>query len=93
MLNQVVIIGRIQKIIEDEDKNMILKLKVENNSNVELFDIKLQNNIAKSLSKSCIENDIVGIKGKLECINDKMLVHADRVTFLSKRRENDEIER
>lgn len=93
MLNQVVIIGRIQKIMEYENDKVILKLKVESNSNSELFDVNLQKNIAKTLSETCSENDIVGIKGKLECIDGKMMIHADKVTFLTQKKEKDEIER
>lgn len=96
MLNQVVLVGRINKEIE----NNILSLAIPRSSKNEngeyetdFIDIYVSGNIAKSTSEYTKKGDIVGIKGRLERmpqINQKnLMVVAERVTFLSTRKEGE----
>lgn len=90
MLNQVELVGRINKEIE----NNILSLAIPRSSKNEngeyetdFIDIYVSGNIAKSTSEYTKKGDIVGIKGRLERmpqINQKnLMVVAEKVTFLS----------
>lgn len=43
----------------------------------------LHNDIARNTAEYCRKGDIIGIKGRLQSENKRLLVIADKVTFLS----------
>ena len=92
-MNNVVLIGRINNDIEkmesEEKTSYRLMLKVMRNfknANGE-YDtdyIELTSYVGSNTFEYCKKNDLIGIKGRIESIEDKAIrVIADRVTFLS----------
>lgn len=96
MLNQVVLVGRINKEIENNILSLAIPRNYKNESGeyeTDFIDIYVSGNIAKSISEYVKKGDIVGIKGRLERmpqINQKnLMVVAEKVTFLSTRKEGE----
>lgn len=95
MMNNVVLIGRINndiEKIENEEKTAYrLMLKVMRNFKnangeyeTDYIPIELTSYIGSNTFEYCKKNDLIGIKGRIESIEDKAIrVIADRVTFLS----------
>lgn len=94
MLNQTVIVGRLleEPIIEEVDnkKQAVITLSVprifKNEQGEYEFDnipIVLWNGIAENAKGYCHKGDLVGAKGRLQVIDEKIYVIADKITFLS----------
>lgn len=81
MLNRAVVVGRIQKIFDDS----IVELRVTLNekSSYAIVPVLLSLNIYENLKRHCIEEDIIGIKGRLIDKAGHLMVEASKVTFLS----------
>lgn len=102
MLNQVVIVGRLmERPIVEENQNgrkvSVLTLSVprsfKNDEGVydtDYIKCTTWNGIAENIVEYCKKGDIVGVKGRLQCLsgNELQLV-AEKVTFLSSRKEED----
>lgn len=93
MLNNVVLVGRIDKI---HNITQTIQLKVprnHKNPDTNLYDddlitITLTENLYKNLKDYCKENDLVGIKGHIEATPLEIKIIADKVTFLSSNTQN-----
>ena len=89
MLNNVVLVGRINKIPQITANTIQLKVpRNYKNPDTNLYDddlitITLRENLYKNLKDYCKENDIVGIKGHIEATPLEIKIVADKVTFLS----------
>ena len=89
MLNNVVLVGRINKIPQITANTIQLKVpRNYKNPDTNLYDddlitITLRENLYKNLKDYCKENDIVGIKGHIEATPLEIKIIADKVTFLS----------
>ena len=95
MLNQVVLVGRIShdlkiKEIEENKKELDLILAVsrsyKNKDGIYetgFINCKVYENIIDSTFKHCKKGDVVGIRGRLQVINDNMIVIAERISFLT----------
>lgn len=97
MTNTVVLVGRIAKL--KEEKGTILTIAVnrsfknkEGIYETDFIDCHLFDNVAESTKYYCKNGDIIGIKGRLQKDNEKMIVVADRLTFLTTKKDNDNIE-
>lgn len=89
MLNQVVLVGRINKI-----KNNKITLAVPRNyKNAEgVYDTdylvaKLSETVAQNVVEYCKTGDLVGIKGRLEQVHGDTMIMAEKVSFLSSKKE------
>ena len=104
MLNQVVLVGRLNKdlIIEENEKKekvIILTLAVPRsykNENgeyeMDFIDCILWNGIAEQTAEYCKKGDVVGIRGRLQSNNGELQLVADKVTFLDhKKKEDDDL--
>lgn len=102
MLNQVVLVGRLTKEIkvlkslESEKKyaNIIIAIpRAFKNMNGEyetdFIHAKLWDSVAENTAEYCKKGDIIGIKGRLEQVGKQQLVIAEKVTFLSSRKSED----
>ena len=81
MLNNTVLVGRIKYISPD-----FMDVAVFNSSDKEAYDlitVAISENISKHANEYCTLNDLVGVKGKLANKDGKLVVVADRITFLS----------
>ncbi len=94
MTNVVVLIGAIEKSYFDEElKICVVELKLRKTVQVsydveefETYKIKLWKGIYSDVNslKSFTENLILGVKGRLEIINDSVYICAETVSFLGK---------
>lgn len=104
MLNQIVIIGRLvaNPIINEEDGKKISKITIavprsyKNEDGIydtDFIDAILWNGIANNVVEYCHKGDLLGIKGRLESRKEKdkniMQVVAEKVTFLSSKKEEE----
>lgn len=106
MSNQVIIVGRLvqdpqTKELENELKTSYITLAVQRNYKnsegiyeTDLIPCVLYKCIAENTVKYCKKGDLVGIKGRLQTRKEKetavIEIVAERVTFLSSRKENEE---
>ncbi len=102
-MNQVILVGRLATdptVIENGEKMVtIISLAIsrdyKNSEGIyetDFIKCTLWNGIASSTKDYCHKGDVVGIKGKLQVVNNELTVVANKVTFLSsnclKEREN-----
>ena len=96
MLNQVVLVGRIVKNIDDDSKYMTIAVsrscKNENGEyETDLIDVYVKGHIANATKEYCHKGDLVGIKGLIETsVTDEIRrinIIANKVSFLSKSKE------
>lgn len=90
MLNQVVVVGRIYSIENDELVMAVPRsFKNENGEyDTDYIEVRLSKSIEDNVSTYCEKGDLVGVKGRLESSINKMQVIADKVTFLSSRKKD-----
>ena len=90
MLNQVVVVGRINSM---ENGNLVIAVprsfKNENGEyDTDYIEARLSKSIESNVSTYCEIGDLVGIKGRLESDTNKMFVIAEKVTFLSSKKKD-----
>lgn len=90
MLNNFMVVGRINNIDLEDDK-CILAMKVTRsykNENGEyeedLINIQVFDNLSNTLNEYCKTGDLVGVKGRIQ--NSNVLI-AEKITFLSSKKE------
>ena len=92
MSNYVILIGRIvnELTIDSDTKNCKITIAInrafKNEDGIyetDLIPVTLKENLAKNVVENCKKGDLVGIKGRIEKIDEPMQIIADRVTFLS----------
>ena len=101
MLNQIVLVGRIADLKSNSNKesgktSSTLTLacsrsykNIDGIYETDLLKIELYNGLAQNTAEYCKKGDLVGIKGRVETIKNKMVIIADKLTFLSSRKESD----
>lgn len=90
-MNQVVLIGRIERIVKKDEEQLILTMSVpafsknEKESRViDMINCTLLGNVAKQTAEYCKVNDVVGIRGRIQKRGQyPMEIIAEKVTFLS----------
>ena len=103
MLNQVVIVGRlVAKPIVEENENgrkvseitLAVPRSYKNAEGIyetDFIKCTLLNGIAENTVEYCNKGDIIGVKGRLECLGgNELQVVAERVTFLSNNKNKEE---
>ena len=99
MLNQIVLVGRITSDLEinevENKKVATITLAVSRsfkNANGEyetdFVPITIWNGIAENVCEYCKKGDIVGVKGRIQTKEDKIEIVAEKVTFLSSRKQD-----
>ena len=95
MLNQFIIVGRIVKDLEKESNVITIAIprhykNKDGEYDTDFVDVAIYGTLAKTTIEYCKKGDIIGVKGniKSEISNDirKMLLVAERVTFLSSKK-------
>ena len=102
MLNQVVIVGRlVERPIVEENQNgrkvSVLTISVprsfKNDEGVydtDYIKCTLWGNVAETTAEYCEIGDLVGVKGRLQCLNGSSLqLVGEKVSFLSSRKKED----
>lgn len=102
MLNQIVMVGRLTqdpeiKELEDDRKVVTITVAVprsyknaEGVYETDFIKCTLWNGIAETATEYCKKGDLVGIKGRLQCTDSKLEVIAEKVSFLSSSKKDDE---
>ena len=96
MLNQVVIVGRlVEKLIVEENENgkkvcdIILAVprsykNAEGIYDTDFIKCVLWNGIAENTAEYCNKGDVIGVKGRLQCLSgNELQLIAEKVSFLS----------
>lgn len=101
MLNQVVLVGRLVanpnvKELETGKKVSNITLAVtrgfknaEGEYDTDFVDVTLWDGIAENTAEYCKKGDIVGVKGRVQKIKSKLVIIAEKVTFLSSTKSED----
>ena len=84
MLNQVVLVGRLEKLKEKENC-FLLFLKINEN---EILKINVNKAIGENIKNYCSVSDVIGVKGKINVLDNKMGITAEKITLLSSKKEN-----
>ena len=102
MLNQTVIVGRlVEKSIIEEKENGVKLSKitlavqrayknVNGEYETDMIPVTLWKGVAENTVEYCHKGDLVGIKGRLQTREDKVEIIAEKVTFLSNERKDEE---
>jgi single-strand DNA-binding protein len=97
MLNQIVLVGRLVNI--ESDEKTIITLAVprsfknsEGEYETDYIPVTLWGTIAKNTEEYCKKGDLVGVKGRVVGENGTIELVAEKVTFLSSKKEEDENE-
>lgn len=93
MLNQTVIMGRVVELLSYEDKgNKLMELKLavprsyKNGEGKQIIDFvpcQVSGSMAQNVAAYCSVDDLVGVKGRLEVIDNTLKLVAEKVTFLT----------
>ena len=101
MLNQTVLVGRLThdpevKELEDGRKVCYITLTVprsfknaDGEYETDFIPCTLYQGVAENTAKYCRESELIGVKGRVQCTNEKIEIIADKVTFLSTERKED----
>ena len=101
MVNLVTIVGRIAKLETEKETDEITTMTVaitrryknaEGIYEKDFIKVQMLNNISKNVNEYCQKGDFVGIKGRLQVINNQLCVIAEQVSFLSSKVNNGEVE-
>ena len=103
MLNQVVIVGRlVSKPIVEENENgrkvseitIAVPRSFKNDEGIydtDFIKCILWNGIAENTVEYCNKGDIIGVKGRLQCLGgNELQVIAEKVTFLTNNKNKEE---
>lgn len=102
MLNQIILVGRLVndptiERIENGKEISTITLAVQRalkntdgEYETDFIPVELYKGIAENTAEYCHKGDVIGIKGRLQFKEDKLMVVAEKVTFLSSKKENEE---
>ena len=102
MTNQVIVVGRLAddiKIETDEKNVEIAKVKINVSRPFKNVDGIYESDVipcvlwAGIMSKAveyCHKGDLIGIRGRLQMMDDKIQIIAEKITFLSSNKEKEE---
>ena len=96
MLNAVTVVGRINyiyiedNILEIKCIKQLYKDNVENGEEEIYIPVMLSDSIMERTKQYCNINDIVGVKGWLKNRDGKLIVMADKLTFLASTKSTNE---
>ena len=105
MMNLVTLVGRIVKLETEEateersfeitTMTLAITRRFKNAEGIyetDFIKIQMLNNIIKNVNEYCQKGDLVGIRGRLQVIDNQLCVVAEQVTFLSTKVNNGEVE-
>lgn len=96
MTNDLILVGRIVKFetIKDNKKTTVVIAVNRSFKNADgiyetdFIPCVLLNEISERTQEYCEKGDLIGIRGRIEAVDEKVQIIADKVTFLSSKRED-----
>ena len=90
MLNNCVLMGRLKELEIKENNGvkmgiMYLSIPKNEEENV-VLEIVVCENMINNVKDYCDKGDLVGIKGKIDLLDNKTTIIAEKITFLSTRK-------
>ena len=94
MLNSVMLVGRLIEDVNEGDKGFAIAVprSFKNNDgeyDKDIIPVKIWEGITNHMANYCKSGDMVGIKGRIEVQDEKVVVVAEKITFLSSKKESD----
>lgn len=101
MLNQIVLVGRLVEDLEIKENENGKKVayitlavprafkNVDGVYETDFIECILWQGIAQSTSEYCKKGDLIGVKGRIQSNDKKIEIIAEKVTFLSNKKENE----
>lgn len=101
-MNQLVLVGRIVKEVEkveleSEKKCYVMTIAVQRQFKnpegvyeTDFVPVILWNAIGENTKEYCHKGDVIGVKGRIQTTNNNIEVIADKVTFLSSKKGEDD---
>lgn len=95
MLNQIVVVGRLQEIKKEEKgANVILAVprsfkNADGEYETDHIPVRLWGSVADNTAEWCNKGDLVGIKGRMQETEGKIELIGERVTFLSSKKQEE----
>ena len=92
MLNQVVLVGRLKEIKEEEKGISIMLVVPRSYKNEEgiyeedCIQVRLCGSVANNTKEYCNKGDLVGIKGRIQAKDNDIEIVAEKLTFLSSKK-------
>lgn len=90
MLNQFVCVGRLNNTKEINEGDVLITLIIprsyKNEDGIyesDEIEVLLKGQIAKNTLEYCKKGDIIGVKGRLQVIDNKQYIIAEKISFLS----------
>lgn len=93
MLNQVVLLGRIKEFKEDNQIVIGVSRSYKNEQgtyDTDLIEIYLSESNYNELKKYNKLDDLLGVKGRVETKDNQIIIIADKITFLTNKKGDDE---
>lgn len=98
MLNQAILVGRVGSFKElNKDKTIMDLVITKNYKNektkeydTDTIKVEINGNLKTNTMEYVVKGDVVGIKGRLENQDNEIIVIAEKVTFLSSKKEQGE---
>lgn len=95
MLNQIVLVGKVvEEIKTTENQSTIVISVLRSFKNEEgLYEsdnipVVLYNGIAQNAAEYCNKGTLIGIKGRIQMIDNNITIIAEKITFLSSKKED-----
>ena len=95
MLNQIVLVGKVVEEIKTTENQATIVIAVSRNFKNEegLYEsdnipVIVWNGIIEQTKDYCRKGDTIGIKGRIQMIDNNVTIIAERITFLSSKKED-----
>lgn len=96
MLNQLVLVGRLKEIKEEEkgiNITLVVPRSYKNEEGIyeeDYIPVRLFGNVANNTKEWCNKGDLIGIKGRIQ-VKESVIpaIVAEKVTFLSSKKEKE----
>ena len=91
MMNQFILVGRVIKI-EQEEVNIAVSRSYKNSEGVydtDYITIIVKKSINEQMQTYCQKGDLIGVKGRIACLDNNLELVAEKVTFLANRKKEE----
>ena len=85
MLNQFMLVGRITKI-EQGEVMVAIPRSYKNYKGIydtDFISVTIKGNVGENTMEYCRKGDLIGIKGRIACLDNNLELVAEKVSFLS----------